>query len=274
MAKQYEWSAALTVYSGGYLGEILSIEENGHELFSGDVTTPPVTVDSGWIRTSSTSGSGTYTYTYRDSDVADNDNSTKVSVTVQDSWTVAFNGRNYMTVTVDTKLISAERTLIGNISNIDRHLWMSREAGGYVYFETLDPASTSHLITSNIDMGTYSFTLAPGENATRASVYWRNTSHGYESEPIPNKWTDILGVGIHFRNILPKDYRPGTSLDTNTGVWKSHNRENGACHVLKNGVWQECRTVGGDEGEKGNPPLILTAANANSWRNQKLLGKQ
>lgn len=73
------------------------------------------------------------------------------------------------------------------------------------------------------------------------------------------------------------DYRPGATLDTNTSVWKSHNRTNGACHVLSNTgnmTWQECRTIGGAEGDKGNPPLILTAPNANSWRNQKLLGKE
>lgn len=74
-----------------------------------------------------------------------------------------------------------------------------------------------------------------------------------------------------------KDYRPGASLNTTTSVWRSHNRVNGACHVLSNTTnitWQECRTIGGAEGEKGNPPLILTAANANSWRNQKRLGKE
>ena len=70
------------------------------------------------------------------------------------------------------------------------------------------------------------------------------------------------------------DYRPGTSLDTNTGVWKSHNRTNGACHVRKNSTWQECRTVGGESSAQGNPPLILHAANANSWYNQKKLGKE
>lgn len=73
------------------------------------------------------------------------------------------------------------------------------------------------------------------------------------------------------------DYRPGTSLDTNTSVWKSHNRANGACHVLSDVgdmTWQECRTVGGDGGAQGNPPLILHAANASSWYNQKRLGKE
>lgn len=73
------------------------------------------------------------------------------------------------------------------------------------------------------------------------------------------------------------DYRPGASLDTNASVWKSHNRTNGACHILSNTqnmTWQECRTVGGDSGGQGNPPLMLRAANANSWYNQRLLGKQ
>lgn len=73
------------------------------------------------------------------------------------------------------------------------------------------------------------------------------------------------------------DYRPGAALDTNTSIWKSHNRLNGACHVLSNTTnmtWQECRTIGGDSGAQGNPPLILHAANANSWYNQKRLGKE
>lgn len=273
MAKEYEWSAALTVESGGYVGEAISIEQNGVILFEGAVDSPPQTIDTGWTRTSTLSGSGTYTYTYRDSDLAQNAHSTKVWVTVRDEWTISFDSRNYMTVNVDTTLVSADRTVVGSISNVDRHIWMRRYAGGPNYLDILDNASTAHTIASNINLGSYSFVLAPGENATRASIYWRNTSHGYEDLPIPNIYTDILGVGIHFRNILPKDYRPGTSLDTNTGVWKSHNRENGACHVLKNGVWQECRTVGGDEGGQGNPPLMLRSPNANSWYNQRLLGK-
>lgn len=73
------------------------------------------------------------------------------------------------------------------------------------------------------------------------------------------------------------DYRPGAVLDTNTSVWKSHNRTNGACHVLSdvnNMTWHECRTVGGEASAQGNPPLILKADNASSWYNQKRLGKE
>ena len=73
------------------------------------------------------------------------------------------------------------------------------------------------------------------------------------------------------------DYRPGATLNTNTNVWRSHNRVNGACHILPNTSgtnWHECRTIGGESSAQGDPPLILHAANANSWYNQKRLGKE
>ena len=72
------------------------------------------------------------------------------------------------------------------------------------------------------------------------------------------------------------DYRPGATLDTNANVWKSHNRINGACHILSNVsnvTWKECRTIGGDAAARGNPPLILHTASANGWYNQKRLGR-
>ena len=84
------------------------------------------------------------------------------------------------------------------------------------------------------------------------------------------------GESVVWVSLADLDYRPGATLDTDTSIWKSHNRVNGACHILSdvgNMTWTECRTVGGAEGQKGNPPLILTAADASSWRNQKKLGK-
>lgn len=80
------------------------------------------------------------------------------------------------------------------------------------------------------------------------------------------------------------DYRPGATLKNNKpyypgdqgGVWRSHNRTNGAAHVLSATdpvTWQECRTINGESGGQGNPPLILHQSDANSWYNQKKLGK-
>lgn len=90
-----------------------------------------------------------------------------------------------------------------------------------------------------------------------------STSYSWLQHEVWASWFDL-------------DYRPGATLDTDTSIWKSHNRTNGACHVLsdvENITWQECRTVGGDASAQGDPPLILHAANANSWYNQKKLGK-
>ena len=141
-----------------------------------------------------------------------------------------------------------------------------------------DPISYAHTILGTpLTLDSYTFTLAPGENLSRGSVYFRANTQGHDGDTPPSPYIDLMWLGTQFRNILPKDYRPGATLNTNSSIWWSHNRENGACHVLSNVgtmTWQECRTVGGAEGEKGNPPLILTAANANSWRNQQLLGKQ
>lgn len=83
---------------------------------------------------------------------------------------------------------------------------------------------------------------------------------------------------------LDLDYRPGTVFKSDnpyypgdqTGIWYSHNRKNKAAHVLSDVdpvTWQEMRTINGNNGGQGNPPLILHQADANSWYNQKLLGK-
>lgn len=290
MAKYYKWGAAMTVDSGGYDGEALEIWSSGERIFDGslDESEVPATYprEESWIDETSMTGSGTYTYCYRDSDRGDNADSTKVALTVEDSWTVSISSRNVMTVTVHTRLVSADRTVIGDGSpNAQRHLWMRRTEDGPIIFERIDNGSTAHVIATNIDLGTYTFTLNPGEGSYQATVYWRNTTVGKEEDAIPNIYTDIIKVGVHFKNPLPPDYRPGASLKSSSewgyvsdGVWWSHNRDRGACHVLTaNGGshWQECRTLGGDEGDKGNPPLILLANDVdNQWRNQKLLGKE
>lgn len=92
-----------------------------------------------------------------------------------------------------------------------------------------------------------------------------------------NPTTYHWGDTVTWMTLADLDYRPGATLDTNTNIWKSHNRGNGACHVLSSTspmTWQECRTLGGDASAQGNPPLILHAANASSWYNQKRLGKE
>lgn len=76
--------------------------------------------------------------------------------------------------------------------------------------------------------------------------------------------------------VWEKFYRPGAVLDGNS-LWVSHDRDSGACQILSdttNMTWKECRTIDGNRGGQGDPPLILHADNANSWYNQKKLGKE
>lgn len=271
---EYQWQSAMTLQSGGYNGELISIERNGTVVFSGSVNKSelPKTFGLGWNTTSTPTGSEEITYTYRDSDSSSNNSSTKVEVTIRDEWTISFDDRNNMIVQVATTLVSAVRTKIGSPSNINRHLWMRRTKNGSDFspFPLIDNASTAHTIASNVSLGTETFTLAPGGTAERSTIYWRNTSVGYESWAIPNIYTDIINMGVHFKNILPPDYRPG-KVKTNTSTWYSCNRSGGKCHVRKqDGTLKELRTIAGGVGND-NPPYLK---HPSEYKNQRLIGQE
>ena len=225
--KNYQWTAAMTVESGGYSGELITIEQNGAVLFSGSVSNPPQTFNLPWTTTSSDTGSSTYTYTYRDSDTMNNNNSTKVAITVRDEWTVSIDNRNYMTVTVHTTMVSAVRTRIGSPSNANRHLWMRRSSSGrdYAPFPLIDNGSSAHTIASNVDMGTYSFTLAPGENAQRSTIWWRNTIVGQVLKTLFVLNYDMCSINLfNYTVFLCKNNNTGVNrcliLHTCTNDWR------------------------------------------------------
>lgn len=146
------------------------------------------------------------------------------------------------------------------------------------------PAAQSASV--NPDYTTKDFTVASGTPTWGHYKFLGWSTTRYIDSRTPSDVEYVAGDTFTIQKASPSrvlyavwmmDYRPGATLDTNTSIWKSHNRADGACHVLSNTgnmTWQECRTIGGAEGDRGNPPLILTAPNANSWRNQKLLGKE
>lgn len=267
MAKNYQWKTDSEIISGGYPGEEIGV----------------IGGSTSWVTTDTLSGSTSVKCFYRDSNSGDNNNSSRVVIDISETWTASIDSRNYLTINLNTTVNSIIRDdirgnpLIGG--NASRELYLRRSSSGpWIWSAMNDGIANAHTILAGpLILDNYSFTIAPGENLSRGSIYFRDNTNGHGGDPAPSYYVDELWVGTIFRNILPKDYRPGATLNSNSGVWWSHNRENGACHVLSNVgnmTWQECRTVGGDEGAKGNPPLILTAADANSWRNQKLLGKQ
>lgn len=201
-------------------------------------------------------------------------NASRAVFLISQLWSTSVDNRNYLTVNVTTTISSVVRdNAVGtNTDTPGRRITFHQQQGGPVLLELVDEQiATNHtLMSTPVTFDSFSFTLAPGENLERSALFIHNQTIGYP-------YYDEVLVGVQFRNPLPKDYRPGATLDTNTSIWKSHNRTNGACHILPNTTgtsWQECRTVGGDAGGQGNPPLILHDANASSWYNQKLLGKQ
>lgn len=223
--------------------------------------------------------SGTWTYWYRDANVMvggtfNDANSSRVAVSLTERWTTSVDSHNNLTVHLWTTINSVVRDdcLGTNTDTPGRNILIYREQGGAELLNLTDnQVATPHTIyTGPLVLDEFTFALAPGQNLERSSLYLHNYSVGFPSY-------DDIWFGVSFQNPLPRDYRPGATLNTNNSVWRSHNRTNGACHILSNtGTmnWHECRTVDGDSGGRGDPPLILTAADANSWRNQKRLGKE
>lgn len=268
--KNYQWTAALNVSSGGYNGEIIAIKKDGVTIYSGAVGPSSKMINLPWTTTTDETGEQTYTYSYRDSDHMDNNNSTEVEVTIKDAWTVSINNSNVMTVTVNTTMVNARRTKHGSISNVNRRIWLRRSSTGndFAPFPLVDNASTAHTIASNVNLGSYTFTLQPGEDAQRSTVWWRSTSVGHEGDHIPNIYTDILGIGVRFKNILPKDYVPGMIWNGNN--WMSHNRIGGTATIYNGVNWPQMRTYNGGVGTD-NPPYIR---NGNQWVNQRQIGQE
>lgn len=256
MAKNYQYRAQMVIVEGGYPGE-----EPG--------VTPP---DTAWHTTSATSGSATHTYYYNDSTCAANANSSRTSVSITDSWTVDIDEHNNMTVTVHTVINSISRAAYQGdpnacASNIVADLIIRRQAGGTVLARYNNQNfATYGTVASNIDLGTVTFTLAPGQNSNRSTVHYTNDAH-FTGGGQEGLYDDVFRMGITFKNILPADYRPGATLNS---VWLSHERTGGKAHILTSGgTWREMRTNNGLT-ESDNPPSIRTT----KWMNQRKIGKE
>lgn len=256
MAKNYQYRAQFVIVSGGYPGE----------------TTGVSPADDSWHTTDVATGSATHTYYYNDSTCAANANSSRTSVNITDSWTVSIDEHNNMSVTVHTVINSISRAAYQGdpnacASNIVSDIIIRRQSGGTVLARYNNQNfATYGTVASNIDLGTYTFTLAPGQNANRSTVHYTNDAH-FTGGGQEGLYDDVFRMGITFRNILPADYRPGATLNS---VWLSHDRTGGSAHILTSGgTWREMRTVDGLVASD-NPPSIYTT----KWMNQRLIGKE
>lgn len=278
MAKQYKWKTTF-IYQNQH-------DPNYH--LSHGVT--PATYDTWQTADVGVAGSNSATYYYRDSNTMYSGGwydtiSSQVNFSVSQSWSTSTDSRNNLIVTVTTT--------INSIARVDAQGGDQNTPGRYInVYNPSDPSAAGHIIGPLFDNKvaenhsiyttpvtfTETITLEPGQNKEASTIIIHNQTDGSSS-------FDDIWAGVRFLNPLPADYRPGTTFKSDepyypgdqTGIWLSHNRADKAAHVLadvQNITWQEMRTINGDSGGQGNPPLILHQADANSWYNQKLLGKE
>lgn len=222
--------------------------------------------------TSATSGTSTAKYYFIDSNNFNlpwETNYSRVVVEVTTSWTASLDGRNNLTINASTVITSIARDqVVGNPTRTDlsgRNMNAYHYEGGpsLWYYHDTNIAQTK-VIATNVNLGSWSFTLAPGIGDNKSTMYFFNKNDTYQT------MGDRLYLGVKFTNIMPPDYRPGATLDSGD-LWQSHNRTNGKAHILNgNGKWIEMRTVNGHT-ENGNPPSIRLN---DKWANQLKLGKE
>ena len=258
MSKNYQYRAQFIIVEGGYPGE----------------TTGVSPADDNWHTTDVASGSATHSYYYNDSTCASNANSSRTTVRITDSWTVDIDEHNNMNVTVHTVIDSISRAAYQGdpnscANNIVTDIIIRRYSGGPVLARYNNQNFTTYgTVASNVDLGTYTFTLAPGQDANRSTVHYTNDAH-FTGGGQEGLYDDVFRMGITFKNILPADYRPGATLDSSS-VWQSHERTGGKAHILTPGsIWREMRTNNGLV-ESDNPPSIRTT----KWMNQRKIGKE
>lgn len=212
----------------------------------------------------------TYEYWYHDSNwPVDNQytdaNASRVVVSVSQSWTTSVDNNNNLTVSVTTTINSVVRDQAYGINTDTPGRYINiykTEGGAPVLSFTDNQVATNHTIYAGpLNLGTDTFTLAPGQNLQRSSLYLHNQSVGSSSY-------DDLWIGIQFMNPLPRDYRPGQRKIN--GTWYSHNRPAGTCNRKVSGTWTEMRTLDGGTGT-GNPPSRKTSG---TWYNQRKIGQE
>lgn len=202
MAVGLQFKENLSIISGGYPRE--GVGSNG------------VTQD--WTETSGDHGSSTVTYWYHDSATMTDANSTIVYVTVTDEWTAVKRSDNTYEVTVHSVLNSITRERIGSPSPLSVSIFVRRERGGPNIWTSggCVSATTNATHATNVDLGTYTIILPPGQPAVNhGAIYYRSNVCGYDGTNPPSIYVDEYWLGINFRNTLPPDYRPGKIRSSN-----------------------------------------------------------
>ena len=259
MAKQYKWKTSFA-----YQNEL---SPNNHLSYGAT----PNTYDSWQTATAGEAGNNTTTYFYRDSNTMYSGEyidslSSRVAFSVTQTWTTSVDSHNNLTVSVSTVINSVVRDDIrGSDQNTPgRNINVYKEQGGTAYISVTDnQVATAHTISGSVDLGTYTFTLAPGQNLTRNTLYIHNQTVGSGSY-------DDIWAGVEFMNPLPKETIPH-AVRGGSSSWLSHNRTGGDLRIWNGSRWTDnlANTDGGTG--YGDIPSIFKN---NKWLNARTFGKE
>lgn len=206
-------------------------------------------------------------YSFRDSRMMDNNNSTRVKVTVRDTWEVLNTlENNAIVVKITTQITNIVRDDPRGSTSGTRNMFARSEPNGANIWAIYgDDIATTHTISNGFTLGTYTYTINPGGEWGRSSLYFRNNVSGHDGDPVPSQYVDEFWMGIRLKNTLPERYRPGEILDGNT-VWQSHNRTNGTDKILLPD--ESYRVMWTKEGgvASNDPPLIRHASGDKNMR--------
>ena len=258
MAKTYKWRTTFAYQN--------SLDPNYHLSYGVSPTTYNdwQTAESGQPGTS-----GQITYFYRDSNTSYAGEwvdtiSSRVAYKVTQTWTTSVDSRNYLTVSVTTVIDSIDRDdIMGNDQNTPgRYINVYKEEGGTAYVSVTDnQVATAHNISGSVNMGTYTFTLAPGQDLTRNTLYIHNQTVGGSS-------FDDIWAGVQFQNSLPAETIPGAVYD-GSSKWLSHNRAGGDLRIWNGSRWTDnLANIDGGSGV-GDPPSLY---HDSKWYNQRTFG--
>lgn len=258
MAKYYQWRTTFD-----YKNEPDPINRLSHGV-------SPATQDVWQTANAGVGGSGTWTYWYRDSNTTYagyyvDSLSSRAAYNVTQTWTSSIDSRNNLTISVTTTVNSIVRDDIrGSDQNTPgRNITVYNQPNGIALISLTDnQIATAHTISGSVSLGTYTFTLAPGENLTRNTLFIHNQTVGGQSY-------DDIWAGIQFLNPLPAETVPHAVLNNNS-EWLSHNREGGDLRIWNGSRWTDnLQNVGGGE-DYGDPPSIYKN---NKWLNARTFGK-
>lgn len=179
------------IISGGYRGEYVGFTGGGLES---------------WTRAGLNS-STTNTYYYTDSDSGNNNNSSRVYVKVRDDWQATVNqSDDTITVKVTTYLVEVSRgNIVGFPGTATRVMKAFSDKGGTLAWTASGSpnANVTYLNENNqVKLSERTFTLAPGEETGKGTIYYKNFFEGHENDALPSIYVDEMWIGTQFRNTL------------------------------------------------------------------------